>query len=53
VRCGGGTVVELYADQLAAFVVEEEEELLYGKVRSSRRSDIGRNNSRVTLELVF
>jgi hypothetical protein len=51
VRCGGGIVVELYADQLAAFVVEEE--LLYGKVRSSRRSDIGRNNSRVTLELVF
>ncbi len=44
--------MELYADQLAAFVVEEEE-LLYGKVRSSRRSDIGRNNSRVTLELVF
>jgi hypothetical protein len=50
VRCGGGTVVELYADQLAAVV---EEELLYGKVRNSRRRDIGRNNSRVTLELVF
>ncbi len=43
--------MELYADQLAAAVVEEE--LLYGKVRNSRRRDIGRNNSRVTLELVF
>ncbi len=43
--------MELYADQLAAVV---EEELLYGKFRSSRRRrDIGRNNSRVTLELVF
>ncbi len=41
--------MELYADQLAAVV----EELLYGNFRSSRRRDIGRNNSRVTLELVF